>query len=153
MASSNLETRLENLLKPVIEELQYELYDIQYAKEGKNNFLRITIDQPQGIKIEDCEKVNKAIDTLLDQADLIKESYFLEVSSPGVERILRKNWHFEKQIGNVIRVKLYQAIEKQKEFEGILMAYEENELYLQIEEQKLKIEQKNIALAKTVADI
>ena len=153
MASSNLETRLENLLKPVIEELQYELYDIQYAKEGKNNFLRITIDQPQGIKIEDCEKVNKAIDTLLDQADLIKESYFLEVSSPGVERILRKNWHFEKQIGNVIRVKLYQAIEKQKEFEGILMAYEENELYLQIEEQKLKIEQKNIALAKKVSDI
>lgn len=153
MANQNIESKVEKLLEPIINQLAYELYDVQYAKEGKDYYLRITIDKPEGITIEDCEKVNRAIDEMLDEADFIKESYFLEVSSPGLERILRKSWHFEKQIGNQIQVKLFQAIEKQKELQGILVEYKENELKLQINEKLIKIEKKNIAVAKTVADI
>ena len=82
----------------------------------------------------------------------IKTSYFLEVSSPGIERILRKPWHFEKQIGNKIVVKLFKAIDKQKELEGILVTYQKDELSLQIEEKLIKIENKNIAVAKLAGD-
>ena len=153
MATQNIETKVENLIQPIIQNLGYELYDVQYLKEGKDYYLRITIDKPEGITIEDCETVNRAIDEMLDEADFISTAYFLEVSSPGLERMLRKPWHFEKQIGNQIQVKLFQAIEKQKELQGILIESNENELKLQINEKLIKIEKKNIAVAKTVADI
>lgn len=153
MANQNIETKAQNLIQPIIHDLGYELYDAQYLKEGKDYYLRITIDKPEGITIEDCETVNRAIDEILDEADFISTAYFLEVSSPGLERILRKPWHFEKQIGNQIQVKLFQAIEKQKELQGILIESNENELKLQINEKLIKIEKKNIAVAKTVADI
>lgn len=153
MATQNIETKVENLIQPIIHDLGYELYDVQYLKEGKDYYLRITIDKSEGITIQDCENVNRAIDEILDEADFINTAYFLEVSSPGLERILRKPWHFEKQIGNQIQVKLFQAIEKQKELQGILIESNENELKLQINEKLIKIEKKNIAVAKTVADI
>lgn len=153
MATQNIETKVENLIQPIIQNLGYELYDVQYLKEGKDYYLRITIDKPEGITIEDCETVNHAIDEILDEVDFINTAYFLEVSSPGLERMLRKPWHFEKQIGNHIQVKLFQAIEKQKELQGILIESNENELKLQINEKLIKIEKKNIAVAKTVADI
>ena len=98
LGKENVETKVENLLEPIITNLNYTLYDVQYQKEGKDYYLRVTIDKPGGISIEDCETVNRAIDDILDEANLIKESYFLEVSSPGIERILRKPWHFENQI-------------------------------------------------------
>ena len=87
---ANIEEKIENLLKPKIENIGYELYDVEYVKEGKNFFLRIFIDSPKGIDLNDCEKVNNEITDLLDEKDYIKEQYFLEVSSPGIERVLRK---------------------------------------------------------------
>ena len=126
---------------------------MQYLKEGKDYFLRITIDKPGGVMIEDCEKVNQAIDEILDTADMIKTSYFLEVSSPGIERILRKPWHFEKQIGNKIQLKLFKSVNQQKNLEGILRAFQEDRVELQIEDECIEIEKKNIAIAKVVADI
>lgn len=153
MANQNIETKVENLIQPVIQNLGYDLYDVQYLKEGKDYYLRITIDKSEGITIQDCENVNHAIDEILDESDFISTAYFLEVSSPGLERILRKPSHFEKQIGNQIQVKLFQAIEKQKELQGILIESNENELKMQINEKLIKIEKKNIAVAKTVADI
>ena len=83
---ASIEERVETLLKPTIEKIGYDLYDVEYAKEGKNYFLRIFIDKPEGIDLTDCEKVNDAINDLLDEADYIKEQYFLEVSSPGIKR-------------------------------------------------------------------
>ena len=88
---ANIEERVEAFIKPTIEKMEYDLYDVEYAKEGKNYFLRIFIDKPEGIDLEDCEKVSNEINDLLDEADYIKEQYFLEVSSPGIERVLRKN--------------------------------------------------------------
>lgn len=152
MSVSNIETKVENLLKNIIENLGYELYDVLYVKEGKEFYLRVVIDKPTGIDINDCEKVNDAINDVLDEADYIKDQYFLEVSSPGIERNLRKNKHFQAQIGNEILVKLFKPLEKQKEIRGILKSYSEDEMILIQDEKEIKIEVKNIALARTVFD-
>ncbi len=111
---ASIEERVEALIKPTIEKMEYDLYDVEYAKEGKNYFLRILIDKPEGIDLEDCEKVNNVINDLLDEADYIKEQYFLEVSSPGIERVLRKNKHIEQNIGKEIQVKLFKKDERRK---------------------------------------
>ena len=150
MASSNIETKIENLLKNIIENIGYELYDVRYEKEGKDFYLRIIIDKPEGIDINDCETVNNAINDILDEADYIKDQYFLEVSSPGLERILRKDKHYEKQIGNEISLKLFKPINKQKELIGILEEYNKEELTIKVDDVTLKINLKDIAIAKTV---
>ena len=100
---ASIEERVESLLKEKIEAI---LYDVEYSKEGKNYFLRIFIDKTGGIDLNDCEKVNNEIDEILDEADYIKEQYFLEVSSPGIERIIRKEKHLKKYIGHEINIKL-----------------------------------------------
>ena len=87
---ASIEEKVQNLIENKIEELGYQLYDVQYVKEGKDYFLRIYIDKPEGIDLNDCETVNDAISDTLDEASYIKEAYFLEVSSPGIERVLRK---------------------------------------------------------------
>lgn len=145
---ASIEERVESLIKSKVENLGYELYDVQYAKEGKDYFLRIFIDKENGINLEDCEKVSNEINPLLDEADYIKEMYFLEVSSPGVERVLRKEKHFKEALGKEIEVKLFKPLEKQKEYIGILEDWDENMVYLQIEERKIQIERKNISLMK-----
>ena len=152
MAGENIESKVQNLLEPIIQNLGYELYDVLYIKEGKDYYLRIVIDKESGIDINDCEKVNDAINDILDEADYIKDQYFLEVSSPGVERLLRKEKHFKKQIGNKISVKLFKAIENQKEIVGILKSYNQDELIIEQENKEIRIEVKNIAIAKTVFD-
>ena len=153
MSQKNIEAKIEDLVRPIIENLSYELYDVEYVKEGKDYYLRITIDCDKGISIEDCEKVNDAIDEPLDKADFIKDSYYLEVSSPGIERNLRKPEHFEKQIGNTICVKVFKAIDKQKEWIGVLKSYESDFLVLEVENELKKIEHNNIAIAKVFAEL
>lgn len=153
MSNHNIESRVGDLLEPIIQNLGYILYDVQYIKEGKDFYLRVTIDKPEGISIEDCETVNGAINEPLDETDCIKESYFLEVSSPGIERILRRDWHFEKQIGSKIQIKLFKSMEKKKELEGILKSFDDEFLELEIEGKITKVERNNVALAKTVCDV
>ena len=144
---ANIEEKVEKLLKPVIEENGYELYDVEYAKEGKNYFLRIYIDKPDGIDLKDCEKVNDLINEPLDKADYIKEQYFLEVSSPGIERNLRKEKHLEQNIGNEVYIKLFQKDQDgKKEYQGILKEFDSEYIILD----DLKIERKNISQIKTV---
>lgn len=150
MASNNIESKVENLLKNIIENLGYDLYDVLYEKEGKDYYLRIIIDKPSGIDIDDCEKVNNAINDILDEADYIKEQYFLEVSSPGIERTLRKEKHFLSQIGNEINIKLFKPINKQKELIGTLEEYNDKEVTIKTNESTIKIDLKDIALVKTI---
>ena len=145
---SKIETNVENLIKPIVEEIGYKLYDVIYEKEGKDYFLRIFIDNEKGISLEDCEKVNNAITGVLDEKDYIKEQYFLEVSSPGVERILRKDKHLEQNKGNEIAIKLFKKDEAgNKEYQGILKDF--NEDFIELDE-NIQIERKNIAQIKTV---
>lgn len=151
MASGNIESKVQNLLEKIINDLGYDLYDVVYEKEGKDYYLRIIIDKEDGIDINDCEKVNNAINDILDEADLIKDQYFLEVSSPGVERTLRKDKHYLSQIGNEILIKLYKPIEKKKEIQGILEEYLEDEIVIRTDDkQTYNINKKDIAIAKTI---
>lgn len=148
---SKIEDNVENLIKGKVEELGYDLYDVEYCKEGKNYFLRIFIDKPEGIDLNDCEKVNDGINDLLDEANCIKESYFLEVSSPGIERVLRKDKHLEQNIGVEINVKLFRKDENgQKEYIGILKSFTPEILTIEVSEKEIIIERKNIVQIKTV---
>lgn len=145
---ANIEEKVETLLQAKIEELGYELYDVEYAKEGKNYFLRIFIDKENGIDLNDCEKVNDGIMDLLDEADYIKEQYFLEVSSPGVERILRKEKHFDKAMGEEIEVNLFKPMDKKKVIDGILTGYDEESITMTYENDEISVPRNNIALMK-----
>ena len=148
---ASIEEKVENLVKPIIENIGYEVYDIEYAKEGKDYFLRIFIDNPKGITIEDCEKVNDAIKDKLDEEDYIKQQYFLEVSSPGIERILRKDKHLEQNIGKEININLFKKDnEGNKNYKGILKSYSSEEIVIKQESQEIKIERKNISQIKTI---
>ena len=147
---ANIEERVEKLIEPIIEKIGYELYDVEYAKEGKNYFLRIFIDSEKGIDLNDCEKVNDAITDILDEENYIKEQYFLEVSSPGIEKVLRKEKHLEKNIGTEISVKLFKKDEnKNKGYIGILVDFTENTIKLDIGT-IIEIERKSISQIKTV---
>lgn len=148
---ASIEERVENLIQKKVEDLGYILYDVQYAKEGQNYFLRVFIEKEDGIiDLNDCEKVNDGINDLLDTADYIKEQYFLEVSSTGVEKILRKDKHLKDNIGNEVEVKLFKPINKQKEFIGILEDFTENEITLKLEnDESINIDRKDISLIKT----
>ena len=146
--AKNIEEKVEQLIEKTINELGYELYDVEYAKEGKDYFLRIFIDKPDGIDLNDCEKVNNEINEILDKADYIKDQYFLEVSSPGIERIIRKEKHLKKYIGNEVNIKLFKKDEQgKKEYQGILKNFDQDSIEL---EQNIKIQRKNIAQIKTV---
>ena len=144
---ASIEEKVTKLVEPIIENLGYELYDVEYAKEGKNYFLRIFIDKPEGIDLNDCEKVNNEITDILDEANYIKEQYFLEVSSPGIEKILRKDKHLEQNKGSEIHIKLFKKDELgNKEYIGVLKDFDKE--YIEIDE--VKIERKNIAQIKTI---
>lgn len=147
---ASIEERVEKLILPKVEELGYNLYDVQYAKEGKDYFLRIFIDKEEGIDLNDCEKVNDGINELLDEADYIKEQYFLEVSSPGIERILRKDIHLKDSIGKEIEIKLFKQLDGKKEYIGILEEFDNEKITIKnIEnDNKKEIDRKNISLMK-----
>ena len=147
---ASIEEKVESLIIDKINDLEYELYDIHYVKEGKDYFLRIFIDKPEGIDLNDCEKVNNAINELLDEADYIKDLYFLEISSPGIERILRKDKHLEDNIDSLVEVKLFKPIEKQKVLQGILKQYNKEKIIIEVEEKKIEIIRKDISVIKTV---
>lgn len=148
-ALASIEEKVENLILKPVEDLGYELYDVQYAKEGKDYFLRVFIDKEEGIDLEDCEKVSNEINPLLDEKDIIKEMYFLEVSSPGIERVLRKEKHFKQALGKEVEIKLFKPIEKKKEYSGKLEKWDETTIYLQLEDTtQIEMERKNISLMK-----
>lgn len=148
---SKLEEKVENLIKEKVENLGYNLYDVEYAKEGKNYFLRIFIDKEEGIDLNDCERVNDAINDLLDEADYIKDQYYLEVSSPGIERVLRKDKHLKQNIGNNIEVKLFKKDDYgNKEYIGALEKFDSETVTIKKEEKELIFNKKDIALIKTV---
>ena len=147
---ANIEQKVENLLKPKIEEIGYELYDVEYVKEGPEYYLRIYIDKESGIDLNDCEKVSNEINEILDKADYIKEQYYLEVSSPGIERKLRKDKHLEQNISKNVEIKLFKKDNNgKKEYTGKLKAFNQEEIIIETDKE-IAIERKNIAQIKTI---
>lgn len=145
--------KTEKLIEPILTENNFELYDVEYVKEGSNWYLRAYIDKEGGINVNDCELVSRQLSDLLDKEDFIPEPYILEVSSPGLGRQLKKDKHFDKSIGQEVEVKLYKPINKQKEWVGILKGYSADALIIQIDEQnKMEILRKDIAMVKLTFD-
>lgn len=150
---ANIEEKVESLIKRKIEETGYKLYDVEYVKEGKNYFLRIYIDNEKGIDLNDCEKVNNEIIEMLDEADYIKDAYFLEISSPGIERKLRKEEHLEQNLEQKVSIKLFKKDENgNKQYEGILKSYDKENIIIVENTKEIKIERKNISVINTVYD-
>lgn len=147
------EERTEQLVMPIVDENNFELVDIEYVKEAGNWFLRVYIDKQGGITIDDCELVSRVLSEQLDKDDFIEDSYILEVSSPGLGRPLKKEKDFERSIGKEVEVRLFQAINKQKEYIGILTSYDKDTVTVELEEENpLTIQRKNIALIRLAFD-
>ncbi len=149
---AKIEDKVENLIKTKVQELGYNLYDVEYVKEGKDYFLRVYIDKDNGITLDDCEIVSNGITEILDNADYIKEQYFLEVSSPGVERILKKDKHLKSNIGANVQVKLFKPLDGKKQYEGILKDFDSDNIKIETSSQILEIERQNIGQIKTIFD-
>lgn len=137
MAKKDYEARTEALLMPIIEANHFELVDVEWVKEGANWYLRAYIDKEGGINVVDCELVSRALGELLDEKDYISENYILEVSSPGLDRPLKKEKDFARSIGLDVELKLYKALNKQKEFVGILTAYDDTTVTIELEDESL----------------
>ena len=154
---SKVPSLIEELAKPIVEELNLELVDVEFVKEGRNWFLRVYVDTPEGgIDIEQCAQVSERLSLLLDENDPITQNYYLEVSSPGAERPLKKDTDFEKAIGKFIYVKTYEPIKDMKEFQGYLTSYDQHTLVMEVRIKTRKItvtiEQEKIALARLAID-
>ena len=148
---AKIEEKVESLIKQNIENLGYELYDVEYVKEAKDYFLRIYIDSKKGIDLEDCEKVSNNITELLDKEDVIPEQYFLEVSSPGIERTLKREKHLKDNIGNEVQIKLFKPFGGKKQYKGILKDFDETKIEIVSQnKEQIEIDRKNISQIKTV---
>ncbi|GMQ64566.1 ribosome maturation factor RimP [Vallitalea maricola] len=130
----HVETLAEEILIPILEENRFELVDVEYVKEASNWYLRIFIDKDGGVTIDDCELVSRAFDSEFEDKDPIKEPYILEVSSPGLDRPLKKDKDFARSLGEKVEVKLYKSINKKKEFVGLLKSYDDDSITLELED-------------------
>ncbi|MEK4485215.1 ribosome maturation factor RimP [Psychrobacillus sp. FSL H8-0484] len=155
---SNITSKIEELVVPILQELNLELVDIEYVKEGRDWFLRIYIDTPTGrIDIEQCAQVSEKLSEKLDEVDPITENYFLEVSSPGAERPLKKDADFVAAVGKFVFIKTYEPVKGAKEFEGTLLSYSAEEgvlieVRVKTRRIKIQIEKEKIALARLAID-
>ena len=147
-----IEKEVENLLKEPIKQEGYDLYDVQYVKEGKDYYLRIFIEKENDtITLNDCEKVNDLINPILDEKDIIKDQYYLEVSSTGIEKNLRKLEHYQKAIDKEIQVKLFKKDQDgEKEIQGILKKVRPEEITIEKNGKNVKVAINNITQAKTI---
>lgn len=138
------------LVEPVADELGYFIWDVEFVKEGARRILRVTIDNEEGITIEDCEKLHRAIDPVLDEADPIEEAYYLEVSSPGIERELKNEMHISACEGWLVEVKLYAPVNGSKVFKGILSECPEGKIIIRCGENEIEFDAASVAKINTV---
>ncbi len=151
-AKQNIATTVRGLVSETVYGLGYELWDVEYVKDGAFWYLRITIDSPKGIDIDDCERVHRAIDPIIDEADPIEDQYYLEVSSPGVERELRVPEHYEKFIGEFVTVKLFVNVYGAKQHTGKLVSYGDEGLTLEVNGEEHRFEKKDISRVNVFFD-
>ena len=141
------------MLAPIVEAAGFELVDVEYVKEAGNWYLRGYIDKPGGITVNDCEAVSRAFSDKLDEDDFIEDSYIMEISSPGLDRPLKKEKDFKRSLGEAVDIKLYRAIERQKDFSGILTAYDADTVTIRYEDgSESTFNRKDIALIRLAFD-
>lgn len=132
------EQKAEELILPIVEENGFELVDVEYVKEGGNFYLRAYIDKEGGITVDDCEIVSRVFSDRLDEKDFIEDAYILEVSSPGLGRPLRKEKDYQRSMGKELEIRTYRAVERCKEFYGILTAYDDDSVTIEEEDGTLR---------------
>lgn len=146
------EQKAEALVSPIVEKYGFELVDVEYVKEGSSFYLRAYIDKPGGITVDDCEIVSREFSDKLDEADFIEEAYIMEVSSPGLGRPLKKEKDFKRSIGKEVEIRTYRPIDREKEFYGVLKAYDENSVTIDCEEEERTFQKAEIALIRLAFD-
>ena len=129
------ETRTEELITPILDRMNFELVDVEYVKEGGTWYLRAYIDKEGGITVNDCEAVAREMNEILDREDFVEDSYVFEVSSPGLGRPLKKEKDYIRSMGKEVEIRTYRAINREKEFYGILSAYDENTVTIKTEDE------------------
>ena len=150
---SKVEKAVWQLAEPIAEDFNLSIWDVQFVKEGPQRYLRIFIDKESGVTINDCEKFNRAIDKPLDDLDPIDQSYCLEVSSPGIERLLTRDEHFEKSIGKEILVTLIRPNEKkEKEIQCVLKSYNGNSFVAEHKSEEVVFDMKSVANVKLISN-
>ncbi|MBQ8281267.1 MAG: ribosome maturation factor RimP [Lachnospiraceae bacterium] len=132
------EAKAEKLVAPLLEQNGFSLYDVEYVKEAGTYYLRIYIDKPGGITIDDCEIVSRAYSDLLDENDFISDAYIMEVSSPGLGRQLKKDRHFENSMGEEVELKLYKPVDGSKEYTGILTSFSKDTITIEVAENEFR---------------
>ena len=147
-----IESRTEELLGPIVEKNGVEIYDVEYVKEGSDWYLRVYIDKPEGVNIQDCENVSRALSDRLDEEDYVKDAYILEVSSPGLGRALKKDKHLERSLGEQVEIRLYRPQEGRKEFAGVLKEFDEKSVTIGTEEKEKKFARSDVALIRLAFD-
>lgn len=152
MKKTEIEQHCTELVTPIIKAGDFELVDVEYVKEGADFYLRVYADKPGGITIDDCVSISRALEERLDAEDRIKDAYILEVSSPGLTRPLKKEKDFARSIGKLVDVKLYRQVNSSKELTGVLMAYNEEEVQLMLDDgdahEELTINRKDISMIR-----
>lgn len=146
------EEKTESLLAPIVEEVGVGIYDVEYVKEGRDYYLRVYIDKPDGVNIQDCENVSRALSDALDAEDFIPDAYILEVSSPGLGRSLKKDRHLERSLGETVEIKTYKPIDQTKEFSGILKAYDAETITIEDDGVPRVFERQDIAAVRLALD-
>jgi ribosome maturation factor RimP len=147
------EVTTEGLVMPILKEHGFDLYDVEFVKEAGNWYLRIYIDKEGGITVEDCEVVSRAMNEILDAKDFIPEAYIFEVSSPGLGRQLKKDKHLDKSIGEEVEIKLFKAMNKQKDFGGILVGFDKDKITIEQEDGKqVEFARADIAMIRLALD-
>ena len=151
---TDYEKRTEELITPILEELGFELYDVEYVKEGAEYYLRAYIDKDGGITIDDCVEVSRRMNDLLDAEPQIggDEGYIFEVSSPGLGRVLKKDKHCEKAIGQDVDIKTYKPVNGAKEFTGMLKAFDKDTLTIEFEDGTEVFSRSDVAQVKLSID-
>ena len=130
---NKIETQVENFMAEILEDTDYELVDVEYVKEGRDWFLRVFADKAGGIDLDDCQKLSEKLSAKLDAADIIGGAYILEVSSPGIDRILKKDKDFVREAGKIVDVTLYAPLDGKKFFVGELVGRDEKFLHIKDE--------------------
>ena len=147
------ETRTEELITPILDRMNFELVDVEYVKEGSTWYLRAYIDKEGGITVNDCEAVAREMNEILDREDFVEDSYVFEVSSPGLGRPLKKEKDYIRSMGKEVEIRTYRAINREKEFYGILSAYDENTVTIKTEDgTEMTFEKSDIALIRLAFD-
>ena len=147
------EQNTEAILLPIIEANGFELVDVEYVKEGGTWYLRAYIDKPGGITVDDCELVSRAANDILDEQDFVEDSYVFEVSSPGLGRPLKKEKDFARSIGQDVEIRTFRAINRQKEFYGVLKSYDKDTVTIETENgEDMQFLRNDIALIRLAFD-